>query len=130
MSHQIRTGLEHVNLTVPDAQKTAQNLIDIFGWRIRWQGPALNGGHVVHVGDEDSYVALYTPKEITGAVSINKARALHLNHIGVVVDDLDDVEKRVINKGFRPNNHDNYEPGRRFYFDDDDGLEVEVVSYA
>ncbi|MEC7669548.1 MAG: VOC family protein, partial [Pseudomonadota bacterium] len=29
-----------------------------------------------------------------------------------------------------PHNHADYEPGKRFYFDTPDGIEIEVVSYA
>ena len=53
-----------------------------------------------------------------------------LNHVGIVVDDLDGVEARVKAAGFTPTNHGDYEPGRRFYFDDSDGVEYEIVSYA
>lgn len=130
MVHGQNSGLKHVNLTVPDAVKSAQDFIDIFGWHIRWQGPALNGGHTVHIGNENSYVAFYSPAQPGANMSIDKSRTGHLNHIGIVVDDLDAVERKVIAKGFRPVNHGDYEPGRRFYFDDDNGLEVEVVSYA
>ena len=54
----------------------------------------------------------------------------HMNHVGVVVDDLDAVEAKVKAAGFRTHNHADYEPGRRFYFDDENGIEFEVVSYA
>jgi len=47
-----------------------------------------------------------------------------------VVDDLDSVEDRVKAAGFTTGNHGDYEPGRRFYFHDADGIEFEVVSYA
>jgi catechol 2,3-dioxygenase-like lactoylglutathione lyase family enzyme len=52
-----------------------------------------------------------------------------LNHIAVVVDDIDAMEARVRDAGFTPGSHADYEPGRRFYFDDHDGIEYEVVSY-
>jgi predicted enzyme related to lactoylglutathione lyase len=45
------------------------------------------------------------------------------------VDDLDAVERRVVAAGLRPFNHGDYEPGRRFYFLDADGIEFEIVSY-
>ena len=32
--------------------------------------------------------------------------------------------------GLTPFNHDDYEPGRRFYLFDRDGIEWEIVSYA
>ena len=53
----------------------------------------------------------------------------HVTHVGIVVDDLDEIEQRVRSVGFEPHMRANYEPGRRFYFFDDTGLEIEVVSY-
>ena len=52
-----------------------------------------------------------------------------LNHIGVEVDDLAAIEAKVLAAGLRPFGHDTYDPGRRFYFLDPDGIEYEVVSY-
>lgn len=34
--------LEHVNVTVSDAQKTADWLGDVFGWHVRWCGTCHN----------------------------------------------------------------------------------------
>lgn len=122
--------LEHVNFTVPDANETADVLCKLFGWKIRWQGPAINGGHSVHVGNDTSYLAVYSPQAGAKVADINKGRAGHLNHVGVVVSDLDAVEDKVKALGYKPYNHADYEPGRRFYFDDENGIEFEVVSYA
>ena len=58
------------------------------------------------------------------------AKSKPLNHVGVVVDDLDRVEERVVAAGLTPFSHGDYEPGRRFYFFDWNGIELEVVSYA
>ena len=33
-------------------------------------------------------------------------------------------------EGYEPFSHADYEPGRRFYFLDRDGIEFEVISYA
>jgi len=52
------------------------------------------------------------------------------NHIGVVVDDLDALESKVLATGYTPRSHADCEPGKRFYFDDHDGMEYEVVSYT
>lgn len=125
--------LEHVNITVPDPQNTAAMLSDLFGWKIRWEGAALNGGFTVHVGSEDSYVALYTgPGGASNQVSADNSyhRVAGLNHIGVVVDDLDLIEKKVKSMGIETHSHADYEPGRRFYFHDSDGVEFEVISYS
>jgi hypothetical protein len=46
------------------------------------------------------------------------------------VPDLDVAEAVVRAAGLEPFSHGDYEPGRRFYFFDWDGIEFELVSYA
>src|SRR5262249_36126922 len=120
--------IEHVNITVADPDRTAGLMVALFDWHVRWRGTGPKGGYYVHVGSDDHYVALYT-----GGGSTQVAQAFGkgkpLNHIGVAVDDLDAIENRVIAAGLRPFSHADYEPGRRFYFLDPDGIEYEVVSY-
>jgi len=123
------TQLEHVNFTVSDCHKTAAWMGDIFGWKIRWQGPSLNDGHTIHVGTDQSYVALYTHGTPAQTQEDTYATTGGLNHIAVTVDDLDVVEAQVVAAGFTPKSHADYEPGRRFYFYDTDGIEYEVVCY-
>ncbi|WP_018690075.1 VOC family protein [Ahrensia kielensis] len=125
----LHASLEHVNFTVPDASETAAMLCKLFGWKIRWQGPATNGGFSVHVGSDTSYLAVYSPAQGAQVADINKARSGHLNHVGIVVDDLKAVEEKVKSMGYKPYNHADYEPGERFYFDDENGIEFEVVRY-
>lgn len=126
--------LEHVNITVSDPKKTAAVLSDLFGWHIRWEGQAMAGlGYTVHVGTDDSYIAVYSGSD--PAQTVPKADASYqmrggLNHIGVVVDDLDATEAKVKALGLVPHSHADYEPGQRFYFHDADGVEIEVISYA
>ena len=120
--------IEHVNVTVSDPERAARLMQDLFGWRERWRGPAIAGGWSIHVGSPDHYVALYAaPDAAPGEAGFSKGAPL--NHIGVEVDDLDDVEARVFAAGLLPFNHGDYDPGRRFYFMDPDGIEYEVVSY-
>lgn len=121
--------IEHVNITVSDPERTACLLEKLFDWHIRWSGPAQIGGHSIHVGSQDHYVALYSP-ETAARPAQNYAKGKPLNHVGVEVDDLDATEARVISEGLKPFSHDDYEPGRRFYFFDPDGIEYEVVSYS
>jgi catechol 2,3-dioxygenase-like lactoylglutathione lyase family enzyme len=122
--------LEHVNITVTDPDKTAAWMQELFGWDILWRGDAKMGGHTIHIGSDDQYMAIYSvgrpkPDEVE-----NTYRLGGLNHIGVVVDDLDAMEEKVRALGFTPHMHADYEPGRRFYFDDHDGIEFELVSYS
>jgi len=122
--------LEHVNFTVSDPKVTAGLLCNLFDWHIRWEGPSQMGGHTYHVGNDEDYVAVYT-YDGSPAESGQRGRIKSgLNHIGVLVEDLDRIEQRVIAAGLEPFNHMDYEPGRRFYFYDHDGIEYEVVSYT
>jgi len=122
--------LEHVNITVRDAEATARWLCEVFGWHIRWQGPVMRGGTTVHVGDDTAYLAVYAPERAVTGDDPERTTLGGLNHVGVVVDDLAAVEAKVRAQGFAPGPHEDYEPGRRFYFHDADGIEYEVVSYA
>ena len=121
--------LEHLNITVSDPQATAAWIARVFGWKIRWQDPSMLGGHTIHVGNDEDYLALYTNDEVQAA-DPKFSKSKPLNHVGVVVDDLDAVEEQVVAAGLTPFSHDDYEPGRRFYFFDWNGIEFEVVSYA
>ena len=123
------TRIEHVNVTVTDPQRTARLMETLFGWHVRWRGAARDGGHTIHVGSNEHYVALSTGRDV-GYTPDDFAKGQPLNHIGVEVDDLAAVEARVLAAGLRPFAHDDYDPGRRFYFLDPDGIEYEVVSYA
>ena len=121
--------LEHVNFTATDPKATAALLCEIFDWRIRWEGAAINDGYTVHVGDDDSYVAVYSrggPGEPPNSYETKSG----LNHIGIVVKDIDAIEEKVKRAGLKPHSHADYEPGQRFYFYDPDGVEFEVVSYV
>lgn len=121
--------LEHANYTVSDATATAAWMVKIFDWHIRWEGASLNGGHSIHVGTDKRYLALYTPTHGLAPRADSYSQLGCLNHLAVVVDDLDAVEAATRAQGFSPHSHQDYEPGRRFYFRDLDGIEYEVVQY-
>ena len=121
--------LEHANYTVSDTAATAAWMEKIFGWHIRWQGASLSNGHSVHVGTKERYLALYTPKETLAPKAENYTLLGGQNHIAVVVEDLEATEAQVRAQGFVVGTHHDYEPGRRFYFYDADGIEYEVVQY-
>ena len=126
--------LEHVNLTVKDPRATAAMLSEVFGWRTRWEGEAMGGaGYTVHVGTDDGYVAVYSgsdPEQVVPKADASYMTRGAINHLGILVDDLDAVEARVRAAGYTPHSHADYEPGRRFYFHEDNGVEIEVVSYG
>lgn len=125
-----KAKLEHVNVTVTDPDRAAETLAQIFGWRVRWSGASLHGGRTVHVGGDDTYIALYTlnPQAPVSGECYRTVRGL--NHIALVVENIDEIENRVLEAGLEPHLHQEYEPGKRFYFYDADRIEYEVVSYT
>jgi len=120
--------IEHVNVTVSNPERAASLMEELFGWQVRWKGAARNGGHTIHVGSKEHYLALYTGHGVAYTAD-DFAKGRPLNHVGIEVDDLDATEARVVAAGLKPFGHDSYDPGRRFYFLDPDGIEYEVVSY-
>ncbi len=124
------TRLEHLNMTVSDPKATAAWIERVFGWNIRWEGPGMETGYTVHIGSDDSYVALFSFADAQRDPGDPHITRGGLNHWAVVVDDLDATEERVKAEGFTPKSHADYEPGRRFYFHDADGIEIEVVQYT
>lgn len=123
-------SLEHVNITVRNTKEAADLLCKLFDWHIRWEGPSDGGGYNIHVGTDDTYLAIYSTGKPLESNPGKYTHAGGMNHIGIVVDDLDLTEKRVRDAGYEPHAHMDYEPGRRFYFTATDNIEIEVVSYA
>ncbi len=122
--------LEHANVTVTDPRATARWLCDVFGWDIRWEGAGMQTGYTVHVGSDESYVALFTFDSPNAPRPASYRTTGMLNHLAVFTDeDIGAVETRVRDAGFEPINHADYAPGRRFYFLDGDGIEWEVASH-
>ncbi|MGH1576887.1 VOC family protein [Planktotalea sp.] len=122
--------LEHANITVEDAKRTASWFGRVFGWGIRWEGSAMNGaGQTIHVGTENDYLALYQPKDSAAGSRPNYMQRGQLNHVGIVVDDLSATKQAVRAEGYEPHSHQKYEPGERFYFYDENDIEYEIVAY-
>lgn len=125
--------LEHANLTVTDPERSAELLKQLLGWEERWRGPSQLGGDTIHIGQKENgadYIALFTNDDVRGDKDLRYSKGQPLNHIGLLVDDLDAAERVVLDAGLETFSHGDYEPGRRFYFFDWDGIEFEMVSYA
>lgn len=118
--------IEHVNLAVSDIHRSGKLFTDLLGWQPRWEGLSRSGGNTLHLGDETTYFALWSD----GTDMRGQEKGVPLNHVGLLVDDLDAAEQVVIAHGLKPFGHDDYDPGRRFYFFDWDGIEFEVVTYT
>ena len=118
--------LEHVNLTVSDLDRSAALYTELLGLKERWRGHTSGGARAVHLGTDDWYVALFEgAPQSPGTTYTN----VGFNHFGVVVDDLDAVVARLDAFGLKAHMQSDVPPGRRAYFFDHDGLEVELVQY-
>ncbi len=119
--------LEHVNMSVANLDRGISFYERLLGLHVRWQGTNAGGERAAHIGDDRCYLALF---EVGGD---GKAGADYdhtgLNHFGWVVDDLEAVKRRLVTLNVRPHYEAQYEPGRRLYFFDPDGIEVELVEY-
>lgn len=123
----IQARMEHVNINVKDAKTLAHTLCDLLEWHIRWHGPSM-GGYSYHVGGAQSYLALHTP-DTPNTIETPCWSGGPLNHIGIVVEDLDVVQARARAMGYNLYSFGDYEPGRRFYFTDSDAIEFEIIHY-
>src|SRR5687768_18529140 len=84
--HMMSQGrIEHVNLTVTDIERSAALFEKLLGWRQRWRGAALDEGESIHIGEDTSYLALYTDRRDHAG----QVKGRPLNHVGLKVDDLD-----------------------------------------
>jgi len=119
--------IEHVNLTVGDLDRSISFYCDLLDLHVRWKGPIDGERLGAHVGDDRSYLALFQATA-DGSVDHDYLRP-GVNHFGFVVDDLDEARRRLEQLGGTIHLEGNYEPGRRIYFMDPDGHEVELVGY-
>ncbi|MFT6407624.1 MAG: hypothetical protein ACJAQ6_001037 [Arenicella sp.] len=129
--------LEHANISVSNPDATAAILCKIFGWQIRWSGEAMDNGYTVHVGGNNSYLAIYTNDRVKTSVNNDFETLKNLNHLGIIVGDLASIEEKVLAAGYKPHNHRHYQnhdssskPSSNFYFHTLDNLEVEVIHYS
>lgn len=120
--------LEHVNLTVSDLDRSIAFYSDLLDLHVRWKGPIDDSRLGAHVGDDTFYLALFQATK-RGAIERDYFTP-GVNHFGFVVDDLDAVRARLGELGGTVHLEADYEPGRRIYFFDPDGHEVELVQYG
>ena len=80
----------------------------VFGWRIRWQGPALESGFTLNIGKEAQCLTLYCPADLQKTPSDPNGFLGGLTHIGVCVRDLVACEARVKKARFTLRAHAEY----------------------
>jgi len=126
------TRLEHLNITVPDVD-AAIRFIKIIApdFTVRFDEVSDRGYRWVHIGNEDSYIALQEPHPgFESMAPLQTYRNHGINHIGVIIQDATNAEKKLLARGYKPNGPMLVEKHRkRLYFYDKAGFEWEMVEY-
>ena len=124
------TKLEHANMAVRDIDGMIRFLQTAFpDFRIRGGGGSDNlKDRWVHVGNDDSYIALNQAKSGKGWKPYTGKPGV--NHLGLEVDDAEALRARLIAGGYRESTVPNAHPYRiRVYFYDPEGNDWEFVQY-
>ena len=124
--------LEHVNITVIDADRTVALLTTVFPHRrVRGGGDMSGEGYVgrwLHLGTDEQYIAIQET-----SVAKKQARdAVYdtgFNHVGFVVDSVDDVLQKVRAEGYEGGMAESHPFRKRLYVTDHDGITWEFIEY-
>jgi len=127
------TMIEHVNITVPDIDEAIRFILIVApDFKVRRDEVAREGYRWVHIANDDYYFALQEPHP---GAEPQQPRAPYrnfgMNHIALVVDNVDDVESELIAAGYQRSIDTPIEKFRkRRYFFDRFGFEWELVEYS
>jgi hypothetical protein len=122
--------LEHANISVRDIKAMIGFLQTAFPeFRVRGEGTNRDGTHWVHIGTDDTYIALSESRLEPGGFRPYSG-VPGVNHLAYVVDDVDALRKRLAAAGYKDSTPPNVHPHRkRQYFYDLEGNDWEFVQY-
>lgn len=120
--------LEHANITVNDLQETIKFFQTAFPhFKVRGGGNEMR--EWVHLGDDDTYIALNQAKQSDLKTDKNYDK-MGINHLGFVVQDVEEIANNLLNNGYKRDYPKQVEQFRiRDYFADADGNQYEFVQY-
>jgi len=125
----MQSRIEHVNITVRDLERATRFIITALP-EFRVRGEDKSGrGDWRHVGTDDTYISLTHSQDAVTGKRTNYAD-LGVNHIGVVVEDVESVIARLRSAGYRQSSGTEVSQWRkRYYFLDNDDQEWEFIEY-
>jgi catechol 2,3-dioxygenase-like lactoylglutathione lyase family enzyme len=133
----MKTYLEHANITVPDLDEAIAFLTTIEPeFYVRHRAFSDGKCEWAHVGNDEFYIALQKPyPDAKPKSSQNFYRDIGINHLGWVVENLEEVEKRLQSRGYVTNDVGNTggeseQYRRRVYYFDKAGFEWELIEYT
>ncbi len=123
--------MEHANLCVRDVDGMIRFLQTAFPeFRIRGEGTGNGGVRWVHVGTDDTYIALSQSRMETRGPWTPYQGFPGVNHVAYEVDDAEALRARMLSAGYRDSTPPNGHPHRRrVYFYDPEGNDWEFVQY-
>lgn len=123
--------MEHANVTVRDIAAMIRFLQTAFpDFRVRGEGVSHEGVRWVHVGTDETYIALSEARVQPGSHFEPYSGAPGVNHVAYEVDDVDAIRARMAAAGYRDSTVPNRHPFRkRLYFYDPEGNDWEFVQY-
>ena len=120
--------LEHANITVNNLQEAIKFFQTAFP-HFKIRGGGNNMREWVHLGDDDTYIALNQAKQHFSKVEKNYEKA-GINHIGFVVENVEEVANNLLKSGYKREYPKEVEEFRiRDYFADADGNQYEFIQY-
>jgi catechol 2,3-dioxygenase-like lactoylglutathione lyase family enzyme len=127
----MRVRLDHANLVVRDLDGMIRFLQTAFpDFRVRGQGPDWSGSRWVHVGNDETYLALHQARREPAEPWVPYTGKPGLNHLGFEVDDVAALGDRLRAAGYEDSTVPNAHPHRRrVYFHDAEGNDWEFVEY-
>src|SRR5215467_12429542 len=123
--------LEHANLIVRDIHGMIVFLQTAFPeFRVRGEGKSRDGSRWVHVGTDETYIALSPAKEEPDKHWMPYQGLPGVNHLAYEVDDVEALCERMKSAGYKDSTPPNAHPYRkRRYFYDPEGNDWEFVQY-
>lgn len=126
------TQFEHANITVPNIDAALAFLLNAApDFQIKTDQTHQDSYRWVHIGNESCYFALQEPHSPSVSKDTRKPyQNIAVNHIGMIVDDLDNIKLNLLALGYEQNGDVTQEKhGRRLYFYDKAGFEWELIEY-
>ena len=122
---------EHANVTVRDVEGAIRFLQTAFPeFRLRGEGKSQDGSRWVHVGTDETYIALSQSTVEPQKRWQPYAGVPGVNHLAYEVGDVEAVRQRLKSAGYQESTPVNNHPYRkRIYFFDPDGNDWEFVQY-
>jgi catechol 2,3-dioxygenase-like lactoylglutathione lyase family enzyme len=119
--------MDHVNMGVRDLDVSAAFYTALFGLEVKEQGGSPGGRWCIIGAPDRFYLCL---GELPTAQRF-KAEGIHINHVGFVVDDIDETVRRIRALGLRLEFGDktvDWPRSRSAYITDPDGYLIEITN--